>query len=192
MRTIVGREGELDAIRSFLTGGDARSKVLLLEGVAGIGKTTLWEAATAAAGDIGFRVLSARPLEVETRISFAAAGDLLAGVLDEVASELPDPQRRALEVALALRDADGVPPAPEAIAFAFLKALRLLARRGPRWSRSTTSSGSTSRQRPSWPTPRADWATSRSGSCSRDAAATEVRWIGGSTAPGSRSSPSRR
>jgi DNA-binding CsgD family transcriptional regulator len=131
MRTIVGREGELDAIGSFLTGGDGRPRVLRLEGEAGIGKTTLWEAATATASERGFRVLAARPLEVETRISFAAIADLLAGVLDEVAAELPDPQLRALEVALLLRDPDGPPPGPQAIAFAFLSVLRALARVTP-------------------------------------------------------------
>jgi DNA-binding CsgD family transcriptional regulator len=131
MRTIVGRERELDAIRSFLAGGDGRSRVLRLEGVAGIGKTTLWEAAIGAASERGLRVLAARPLEVETRISFAAVGDLLAGVLDEIATELPDPQVRALEVALLLRDPDGPPPGPQAIAFAFLSALRALARATP-------------------------------------------------------------
>src|SRR5687768_5298906 len=95
MGTIVGRKTELDAIGSFLGGGEGRSRVLVLDGVAGIGKTAVWNAAVRAASESGFRVLAARPLEVETRISFAAAGDLLAGALDEVVAELPDPQRRA-------------------------------------------------------------------------------------------------
>ncbi len=131
MRTVVGRGQELDAIGSFLVGEAGRSHVLLLEGAAGIGKTTVWEAAARAATESGFRVLSARPLEVETRISFAAAGDLLAGALDEVAADLPAPQLRALEIALLLRDPVGSPVGPQAIAFAFLSALRGLARSTP-------------------------------------------------------------
>src|SRR3954468_6534835 len=98
MSTVVGRERELEAIASFLVDGASRSRVLMIEGAAGIGKTALWEAALRAASESGLRVLSARPLEVETRLSFAGAGDLLAGALDTVADELAAPQRRALDV----------------------------------------------------------------------------------------------
>src|SRR4051794_36885363 len=122
MRTVVGRERELEAIGSFLAGGAGRSRVLMIEGVAGIGKTAVWEAAVRAASDAGLRVLSARPLEAETRVSFAGAGDLLAGALDAVAGELPGSQRRALEFALLLADPDGPPPPPQEIAVAFLSA----------------------------------------------------------------------
>lgn len=131
MRTIVGRDAELDAIASFLAGAPGRSRVLLLDGPPGIGKTTVWREATAIATELGFRVLAARPLEVEARISFAAAGDLLTDVLDEISADLPHPQKRALEVALLLRDPDGPPPGSQAIAFAFLSALRALAQRTP-------------------------------------------------------------
>ncbi len=40
---VVGREAELEAIGAFL--GDPASRALVLEGEAGIGKTTLWLAA---------------------------------------------------------------------------------------------------------------------------------------------------
>jgi DNA-binding CsgD family transcriptional regulator len=127
MATVVGRDRELEAIGLFL-GGRGGPRVLLLDGAAGIGKTTVWEAACRTASSAGYRVLTARPLEVETRISFSAIADLLRGVLDEVAAALPAPQRRALEVALLLRDSDGPPPESQAIAFAILSALRALAR----------------------------------------------------------------
>ena len=129
METVVGRDIELEAITVFLEAREKRSNVLLLEGEAGIGKTTVWTASVNAASGLGYRVLTARPAAVETRISFAAAGDLLEGVLGDVADELPEPQRRALEVALLLADAEGPSPEPQAIAFAFLSALRALARR---------------------------------------------------------------
>ena len=127
MDAVVGRDTELAAVTAFLDLGESRSTVLLLEGEAGIGKTTVWTESTRAASKLGYRVLRAQPLVAETPISFAAVGDLLAGVLDEVVAELPDPQRRALEVALLLDDPDGPPPELQAIAFAFTSALRMLA-----------------------------------------------------------------
>ena len=131
MRTIIGRDAELAAVRAFLARDAGGCGVLLLEGDAGIGKTTVWEAAASLASKLGYRVLTARPLEMEARISFAAAGDLLAGVLDELGDELPAPQRRALEVALLLRDPGGPAPGPQAVAFGFLSALRAVARSRP-------------------------------------------------------------
>src|SRR3954470_1860441 len=120
MRTVVGRERELEAIGSFLAGGAGRSRALLIAGEAGIGKTTIWEAALRGAAESEWRVLAARPLAAETRIPFAGAAALLAGAFAEVAAELPAPQRHALEGALLLREPDGPPPRPQALAFAFL------------------------------------------------------------------------
>ncbi|HEY1360542.1 MAG TPA: AAA family ATPase [Thermoleophilaceae bacterium] len=129
MATAVGRERELEQVASFLDlrGG---TRVLLLEGEPGIGKTTVWEEAVGAAQP-DWRVVRARPLEAEARISFAAVGDLLAGTLDEVRADVPAPQLHALEVALLLADPGKVSPDPQAIAFAFLSALRVLARSRP-------------------------------------------------------------
>jgi ATP-dependent Clp protease ATP-binding subunit ClpA len=45
---VVGRERELAAVRAFLERG---RDVLVLEGEAGIGKTTVWQAGLEAAGD---------------------------------------------------------------------------------------------------------------------------------------------
>ncbi len=124
---VVGRDRELATLAEFLADPPTLPPVLLLDGEAGIGKTTLWEHALASAQPT-HRVLAARPLDVEARISFATVGDLLEGTLDELEAELPPPQRRALEVALLHADPDGPPPSPQAIAFAFLSALRVLGR----------------------------------------------------------------
>ena len=129
--TTVGREGDLEAIAAFLHGDAGRSRVLVLEGDAGAGKTTVWEEAVAAAGAAGFRVLTSRPLPVESRITYAAADDLLTGVLDEALEALPAPQRHALETALLLVEPGARAPEPQAIAFAFLSALRALGRGRP-------------------------------------------------------------
>jgi len=125
---IVGRERELAVLRGFVDGVD-RPGALVLEGAAGIGKTTLWKAAVDYAAGRR-RVLAARPAAAEARLSFAALTDLLQAVLEEVLPSLPPPQRRALEAALLLREPD---PAPEqrAVSTAFLKVLQVLAARDP-------------------------------------------------------------
>jgi DNA-binding CsgD family transcriptional regulator len=129
MAPAVGRERELEQVTSFLDPAGA-AHLLVLEGEPGIGKTTVWEEATSAAVQ-EWRILGARPLQVEAGISFAGVGDLLSGSLDDVRAELPAPQLRALEVALMLAEAGTVPPEPQAIAFAFLSSLRALARSRP-------------------------------------------------------------
>ncbi len=126
---IVGRDAELEQVEAFLN--RPLPGALLLEGEAGIGKTTVWDAAAGAAKARGFRVLRTRPAEAEAVLALAGVGDLLAGVREEALSELPPPQRRALEVALLLEDAGGKPPDQRAVATAFFAALQVLARDRP-------------------------------------------------------------
>ena len=64
-------------------------------------------------------MLQVRPAEAEADLSFAALGDLVGGVFDEVSDALPPPQRQALEVALLLREADA-PADPRTTASALL------------------------------------------------------------------------
>lgn len=127
MERVVGRERELDQIAGLLDLDGGGPLVLLLEGEAGIGKTTVWIEGTTAAVDRGYRVLRAQPVEAESAIPFGATADLLADVWDEVAGRIADPQRYAIEIALALAEPSGPPQAPQAIAFGFLAALRALA-----------------------------------------------------------------
>jgi predicted ATPase len=94
---IVGREAELEQIRQlFELDGPAG---LVIEGEAGIGKTTLWLHGVEEARR-RWTVLVARPAEGETSLPFSALGDLLEPVLDSAVSGLPAPQRAALEAAL--------------------------------------------------------------------------------------------
>lgn len=77
MIAVFGRQGELDVIERFLDGlAGEGSRLVLLSGQAGIGKTTLWNAGIQSANDRGYRVVTARPTEVETGLAFAALGDL--------------------------------------------------------------------------------------------------------------------
>jgi DNA-binding CsgD family transcriptional regulator len=125
---IVGRERELQRVAAFVMDG-AGPGGLIIRGEAGVGKTTLWRHGVEAARAGGFTVLSARPLELDMEIPLAGLNDLLGDVLDEVMEVLPEPQRRALDVALLRADPVGAPPEPAAIAFAFLSGLKALARR---------------------------------------------------------------
>jgi DNA replication protein DnaC len=79
---VVGRDSELASLRDFVSSIPAGAAVLVLEGDAGVGKTTLWEAGLEEAVDRGFRVLAARPAESETALSFSGIGDLLQHSFD--------------------------------------------------------------------------------------------------------------
>jgi DNA-binding CsgD family transcriptional regulator len=128
---VVGRTDELSQISELLDRPDRLPAAGLVAGEAGIGKTTLWLAATAGAADRGYRVLSTRPSEVETGYSFAGLADLVADVADEVSAALPSPQRHALDAALLRGDDEGSLVEERVVAAAFLGTLRALADREP-------------------------------------------------------------
>ena len=127
---IVGREHELEAIFSFLDPGRAGGRGLVLEGEAGIGKTALWSAGKEAGAARGYRVLACAAAELETQLAFTTLRDLLGDAFDEVAGELPAPQRRALAAVLLREEPTARAAEPPTVAVAFLTALRLLASRG--------------------------------------------------------------
>ena len=97
---IVGREKELASVRAFVDRDDEGLGVCVLEGEAGIGKSTLWLAGLEHARGRGLHVLSSRPAETERGFADVGLGDLLDDVLDDVVSRLSAPRRRALEIAL--------------------------------------------------------------------------------------------
>jgi hypothetical protein len=125
---VVGRDEELAAVVAFLDGDFPAA--LVVQGEAGIGKTTLWRAGLAEVPDRGVRVLACRPAESEARLSFAGLADLLEPVLGEVLGALPSVQRRALEAALLLSEQEGPPPDQHVISAACLGVCRRLAEQG--------------------------------------------------------------
>ena len=129
MHEIVGRDEELGFIEAFLARPAGGPAGLVLEGAAGIGKSTLWSVGVAAAR-ARFRVLSSRPGEVEQGLPNVALSDLLEGVLDEVRPALSAPRRRALEAALLVEEASQ-PVDPRTLAAAVRSALEVLAAEGP-------------------------------------------------------------
>ena len=128
---LIGRDDELETVRSLLTSPGSLPRVLVLEGEAGIGKTTLLGAGVADARSRGFAVLECSATGAETQLSFAALRDLVDGVFDAIADDLPPPRRRALAITLLREEPAGRPPDPGAIGVSLLTALRLLAARGP-------------------------------------------------------------
>ena len=129
---VIGRESELGTIRDFVTRIPAGPRTLLLQGAAGIGKTTLWRSGLLAAHNQSYHVLSCRPAELESRLAFGAVIDLLADVDDAVLESLPPPQQHALEVALLRRETrPNAPVQPREAAVAALGAIRTLARAIP-------------------------------------------------------------
>jgi DNA-binding CsgD family transcriptional regulator len=103
----------------------------VLEGDAGIGKTTLWRAGLDEAHRRGLRVLASSPSSSETPLSFIALADLLGEPLDEVGDALPAPQRGALEVALLREEPTADSGGQRTVAPATLTVLRSLARNEP-------------------------------------------------------------
>jgi DNA-binding CsgD family transcriptional regulator len=103
----------------------------VLEGEAGIGKTTLWSAGVAAAGTRGFHVLVSRPVEAETKMAFAALADLLGPLLDKSLIHLPAPQKRAVEIALLRSEDAGPVPDLRAIGTGLLNILKIAGASAP-------------------------------------------------------------
>ena len=126
---VVGRDFELARVGHFLDNITVAPTALLVEGEPGIGKTTVWVAAIAAAEARGFRVLQARAAETEVRLSHAALADLVGADFEATRTALPSVQQRALAAAL-LRAEDDDPAQPRTIATAFVGVLAALAETG--------------------------------------------------------------
>jgi DNA-binding CsgD family transcriptional regulator len=99
-----GRRSEREAFERLLEavrGG--QSRVLVVSGEAGVGKTALVESVIGSAS--GFRVMRAVGVESEMELAFAALQQLCAPIVDRL-DRLPAPQRDALGVAFGLRAGD--------------------------------------------------------------------------------------
>lgn len=127
---LADRKAESEALAAFLERVAAEPGTLVLEGEAGIGKSTLlWDAAEAAAAR-GYRVLSAVGAPTEVRYAYAALADLLADVDAEVLAGLREEQRAALDRVL-LGGSDGPAGDERMVATAFLAVIRELSSVAP-------------------------------------------------------------
>jgi DNA-binding CsgD family transcriptional regulator len=97
---LVGRGAETATIDGLLASArEGRSRVLVVRGDAGVGKSALL--AYAALGADGFIVLRGTGIESESELAFAALHQILRSVLDRL-DRLPGPQADALRAAFAL------------------------------------------------------------------------------------------
>src|SRR5258705_3058809 len=104
---MISRSAEFRAVADFLLSAERQPTGLVIEGEAGIGKTTLWLAAVDQARERGFRLFSARGGQAESVLAYAAVADLIRDVDPAVLAELPDMQRIAVDRVLVRAGADG-------------------------------------------------------------------------------------
>lgn len=128
---VVGRESELEVLAALLESDLPGPAAVVLEGEAGIGKTTLWSAGVERGRELGYCVLSCRPSEAERALPFCSLGDLLAPVVDSGLPQLSPPLRLALEVALLQRAPPDEPADTLALSRAVHAVLDGLVRSGP-------------------------------------------------------------
>lgn len=128
---LLARNDELAAIERLLASDPKEPGVLMLEGEAGIGKTSLWLSGLQRARELGFTVLSCRPSPNETPLAFSALGDVLGKLTEAFLPRLPPPQRSALEISLLLRESKGTVPDQRAISLAALNLLRVASKKTP-------------------------------------------------------------
>ena len=124
---LLGRTNErhaLDRLLENVRGG--QSAVLVVRGEAGVGKTALLHYCARQAA--GFRVARIAGVESEMELPFAGLHQLCAPILGQL-DALPQPQQRALRIALGL--ASGDPPDRFLVALGTLTLLAEIAERQP-------------------------------------------------------------
>jgi DNA-binding CsgD family transcriptional regulator len=126
VREVVGRDAELASVGAFMDGVAADSGALILEGEPGIGKSTVWYAGLAEARRRSWVVLSCRCAQPERILSFSGLTDLIGPVLDSMLPDLPQPQARALEIALVRADPGSASLDQRAVRLGFLSVLQRL------------------------------------------------------------------
>ncbi len=120
---LIGRDSELSRLRGLVAPPPPESRVLMLLGDAGMGKTVLLAEAVRQARSAGLRVLQVTGRESEQDLAFAGLHQLLRPVLDRVA-DLPGRQAEALLGAFGL----SAEPPPAGALLTGLAVLTLLSR----------------------------------------------------------------
>ena len=128
---VVSRPDEGRAVAAFLGTAATEPAALVAEGEPGIGKTTLCLSAIELAQERGFLVLSARPAEAESVLAYASLADLLSGVDSSVLTDLPTPQRLAIDRVLLRAEAEDLSTDQRAVGAGFVSVVELLAETAP-------------------------------------------------------------
>jgi DNA-binding CsgD family transcriptional regulator len=108
------------AVAAFLESSEIRPSVLVIEGEAGIGKTSLWSATAEQARERGFQVLSALAGAAESGMAYGALADLLDSVRPEELASLPHVQRVAIDRVMSRDEQTGPATDERVVASAFL------------------------------------------------------------------------
>lgn len=127
-RRLVGRDRELGVLQGFVDAVATGGGSLLVVGEAGVGKTSLLDAAVAHAAELGTRVVRVSGVEFEAEVSFAGLHQLVAPLTVELARVSSD-ARRAIGVAVGL--AEGPTPDQLALTNSLLALLAEAADREP-------------------------------------------------------------
>jgi DNA-binding CsgD family transcriptional regulator len=124
---LLGRHSEREALDGLVASARAgQSRVLVLRGEAGVGKTALLEYLLERAE--GCRIARTAGVESEMELAFAGLQALCAPLLDDL-DRLPDPQRNALATAFGL--STGEPPDRFLVGLAVLSLLAEAAEKKP-------------------------------------------------------------
>src|SRR5207253_7753364 len=124
-----GRKVEFRLATGLLSRLNPGPEALVIEGEQGIGKTTLLLKVLGRAREMGYHVMVARPSKAEVTLQFAALGDLLERISDTELSNIPPPQRRALNALLLKAEPMGTELGIRDASVALLGILRELAGR---------------------------------------------------------------
>jgi DNA-binding CsgD family transcriptional regulator len=116
---VVNRPFEFRSVSEFLRDARSQPSGLIIEGEAGIGKTTLWLSAVEHARTSGFRVLHARIGPTESVLAYTAVADLLRDIPAAIIATLPDVQHIAIDHVL-LRAGTGAPATDQRVVAAAL------------------------------------------------------------------------
>ena len=123
----VSRRADEQAVADFLGAVPEAPSALVIEGDAGIGKTTLWLDTVDRARERGFVVLASRAVASESVLAYAALADLLSDIDESIWADLPTPQQQGLDAALLRRRGEAPPSDARAVAAAFVSVLDRLA-----------------------------------------------------------------
>lgn len=129
MGVLVGRDREREQMLAVLEQARLGPAALVIDGPAGIGKTTLCRAARDIAADKGFRVLATTGAAAEMSLAWAGLADLLADMDEESISGLSSLHQQALRAVTSGLEAPGGDE--RLVASAFRAALEQLCRQGP-------------------------------------------------------------
>lgn len=128
---VIERPAEYRVVTEFLRSTATHPSGLVLQGEAGVGKTTLWLAGVDEARARGFRVFWGRVGPQETTLTYAAVADLLSEVEGPVLDALPEVQRNAVDHVLFRASGTGPATDQGVIAAALVSVIEQTSRDAP-------------------------------------------------------------